>query len=326
LGAPPQEEWAFFPLYPLTMKGLSTAFSPFFSSANALNLAGFIISNVAFFVSIYFFYKLTYKLFNATKIAVISTVFYCFFGGAVFYSAIYSESLFMALALASFYYMEENQFHKSILFGFLASFTRSDGFFICIPFIVSALFSSRDKIRMRKLSLSAIAVVSPFLLFQTIGYALVGVFPVSTVARAVGWGAYPPMLIQFFVYPLQVYNKMGYQILYATGFLIMLVPVVYLCFSKSLLNVESLNDFKNYLIKKSEMLKYGVYHASMLYIVFTVSYIGSTIRYSVTMLPVYWVSSLIYAKNRLIGIVLLVTMTSMFVIGSYLLEINGYFM
>jgi hypothetical protein len=232
----------------------------------------------------------------------------------------------MVLALASFYYLEENQLLKSALFGFLASFTRSDGFLIFIPFIISALFSSQDKIKMRKLILSAIAVASPFLLFQGIGYALVRVFPISIIARTNGWGTYPPMLIQFFEYPLQVYNKTGYQILYTAGFLLMLMPIVYLCFSKSLQNAQSLKDFKNYLFKESKMLKYWAYYASMLVVVFAVSFIGSTIRYSVTMLPIYWVSAMIYTKNRVIGIILLITMISMFVIGSYLLEINGYFM
>ncbi len=315
-----QGEWAFFPLYPSFMKGLSTAFLPFFSFSNASNLAGFIISNVAFFVSVYFFYKLTYKLFNTSKIAVISTVFYCFFAGAVFYSAIYSESLFMALALASFYYLEENQLYKSVLFGFLASFTRADGFLICIPFVVSAFFQYRNKIR--TLLLSSMIVASPFLLFQIIGYAIVGVFPISLVARTVGWGTYPPMQVQFSIYPLQVYDKTGYQILYAAGFLIMLIPLAYPLVSPKIQGLQS----QNYLIQESVRLKYWAYYASMLYVIYAIAYIGSAIRYSVTMLPIYWVSALIYSKNRLIGIVLLITMISMFVIGAYLLEINGYFM
>jgi Gpi18-like mannosyltransferase len=67
---------------------------------NAVELAGFIVSNIAFFISIYFFYKLTNKIFNSTQIALVATAFFSFWGGAVFYSAIYTEALFMALALA----------------------------------------------------------------------------------------------------------------------------------------------------------------------------------------------------------------------------------
>jgi len=326
LGTPPKGEWAFFPLYPVAMSGLSTVFLPFFSSVNALNLAGFIISNVSFFVSVYFFYKLTNKLLKNAKIAMASTVFYCFFAGAVFYSAIYSESLFMALALASFYYLEDNQLYKSVLFGFLASFTRSDGFLICLPFVVSALFSNRNKIKTLKLSLSAAIIASPFFLFQAVGYILVGVFPISLLARTQVWGTYPPLLIQFFVYPLQVHDKTGYQMLYTTGFMLMLLPIIYICFSETLQKSQSLHDLKNYLVNNSKMLQYWSYYISTLILVFTTCYIGSTIRYSITMLPIYWASAAIYGKNRLIGIALFTTMIATLIIGSYLLEINGYFM
>ncbi len=71
---------------------------------NATVLSGFIMSNIAFFVSVYFFYKLTNKIFSSTKIALASVAFYSFWIAASFYSAIYSEATFMALALGAFYY------------------------------------------------------------------------------------------------------------------------------------------------------------------------------------------------------------------------------
>src|SRR5665648_390682 len=96
-------DWAFFPLYPAAMKAVSLPFMPFSANnevgtQNAVELAGFIVSNVAFFISVFFFYKLTNKIFSPKRIALVATAFYCFWGGAVFYSAIYSEALFMALA------------------------------------------------------------------------------------------------------------------------------------------------------------------------------------------------------------------------------------
>ena len=64
-------DWNFFPLYPAAMKALSLPFTPFLTNEmaiqNTIELAGFIISNVAFFVSVYFFYKLTNKIFNYTN-------------------------------------------------------------------------------------------------------------------------------------------------------------------------------------------------------------------------------------------------------------------
>jgi len=77
------------------------------------------------------------------KIALVATAFYSFWGGAVFYSAIYSEALFMALALGAFYYLEEDKLPTAVLLGFLVSFTRSNGFLMCIPFLIYALQSTK---------------------------------------------------------------------------------------------------------------------------------------------------------------------------------------
>ena len=60
---------AFFPLYPAAIKAVSLLLMPFsvtneVSTQNAVELAGFIVSNFAFFISVYFFYKLTNKIFG----------------------------------------------------------------------------------------------------------------------------------------------------------------------------------------------------------------------------------------------------------------------
>ena len=76
--------WAFFPFYPLAMAALAVVFKRFLTLTPSLMVSGVIVSNIAFFVSGYFFYKLTQKLFGS-RIALISTVFYCFWVGGVFF-------------------------------------------------------------------------------------------------------------------------------------------------------------------------------------------------------------------------------------------------
>ena len=93
----------------------------FLNITPSLMLSGVIISNIAFFASAYFFYKLTQKLFNP-RLALISTAFYCFWVGGVFFSLIYTEALFMALALGAFYYLEENKIPVAVFIGFLGGF------------------------------------------------------------------------------------------------------------------------------------------------------------------------------------------------------------
>ena len=65
----------------------------------------------------------------------------------------------------------------------------------------------------------------------------------------------------------------------------------------------------------------------MIYVVFSVSFVYSIMRFAVTMLPIFWVSAKIYTKSRLAGVILFVTMTVMLIIGAYLFETaSPYFM
>ena len=106
-------QWAFFPLFPVAIGALATPLLPFFPSTNSSMAvflwSGFFVVNISFLASSYFLFKLTNKLFNSSKIALLTVLFYSFFGASSFFSLIESEALFMALALAAFYYLEEKQ-------------------------------------------------------------------------------------------------------------------------------------------------------------------------------------------------------------------------
>ncbi len=190
-----------------------------------MELAGFIVSNVAFFLSVYFFYKLTNKIFNSPQIALVATAFYSFWGGAVFYSAIYSEALFMALALGAFYYLEEDKLPIAVLLGFLASFTRSNGFLICIPFLIYALQSIKNKSKTIKLLTCSALVASPFLIFQLIGYVVAGgIFPITVIAHDLNFAIYPLLTTQ-----LTLLSNSSLKILtfYVIGLALIFLPTAY---------------------------------------------------------------------------------------------------
>ena len=316
-------DWNFFPLYPATIKAVSLLFTPFyvtsvFSTQNAVELAGFIVSNVAFFFSVYFFYKLTGKIFKPLQIALVATVFYSFWGGAVFYSATYSEALFMALALGAFYYLEEDKLPTAVLLGFLASFTRSDGLLICIPFLIYALQSIRNKSKTIKLLACSVLVALPFLIFQLIGYLVAdGVFPITVIAHNL-WPIYhslPTQLTEISNYSLRILT------FYVIGLALIFLPTAY--FISRLCS----RSIKNNLIQDAKQLKYWAFYASTIFVILLdQSSVNSIIRYAASMLPIYWVSAIIYTKNRPGGIVIFALMTGMLIIGSYWFEIGGPFM
>ena len=111
----------FFPLYPLLIK--------IFSFRNQMFLSGFLISNISFFVSLYFFYKLLrldYKEKTSWDVLVILLLF----PTALFFGAVYSESLFFLLLILSLYFARRGMWFWASVAGMLLSATRLIGIFI----------------------------------------------------------------------------------------------------------------------------------------------------------------------------------------------------
>ena len=320
-------DWNFFPLFSVITRAVSSIgavsifFNPFsvpysMELTNAVEFAGFLVSNVAFLISIYFFYKLTYKIFKPMQIALVATAFYCFWGGAVFYSAIYGEALFMALALGAFYYLEEDKLRNAVMLGFLASFTRSNGFLICIPFLICALQVIKNKPKTIKLLTSSALVGSPFLIFQLIGYIVAGRFPITLIAHN-SWPIYHSLPTQLAL----VYNSsLGLFSFYVVGLALIFLPAVYfICRLRAM-------SIKNNSIKEDKQLKYWAFYASTIFVILIdQSNLFSVIRYAVPLLPIYWVSAIIYCKDRSIGIIIFAIMTGILILGSHMFEIWGSF-
>ncbi|MCS7056273.1 MAG: hypothetical protein NZM18_08915 [Thermoflexales bacterium] len=116
-----QSNVAFFPLYPLAMRLLAPLVG------ENLVLAGFLISNAAFLLALIFLYRLT-ELELADRASARRTVFYlALFPTAFFFSAVYTESLFLLLSVATMYFARRQYWLAAALTGMLASATRNLG-------------------------------------------------------------------------------------------------------------------------------------------------------------------------------------------------------
>ena len=118
LGSSLSPNWAWLPLYPVSMGLLGSLFSGFLAPLNAVLVAGFLISNALFFVSLFFFYELSKIVLSSSRLALISTLFFSFWPGSLFYSAVYSENMFMAFALGAFYFLEKELLGSRRFWGF----------------------------------------------------------------------------------------------------------------------------------------------------------------------------------------------------------------
>gem|GEM_PF-1386477 len=111
----------FFPLYPF----LITLFSVFLPAI----FSGFLISFLSLAAALFYLNLLLKetglkKIYNRTAILLLS------FPSALFFSLIYTESLFIFLTVAFFYYLQKRHWRTAALIGFLAALTRNVGIFL----------------------------------------------------------------------------------------------------------------------------------------------------------------------------------------------------
>jgi hypothetical protein len=108
-----------------------------------------LISNIASFFGLLFFYKLVEHQYNR-HVAQRATFYISIFPTAIFFSAVYTESLFFALTVASFYYIRERHWVTAGIIGFLASLTRVEGVLLVAPFLIEwaiATFGNGQSLR-----------------------------------------------------------------------------------------------------------------------------------------------------------------------------------
>ncbi len=130
---------AFFPLFPLLERALAfLTHDPF--------VAGLIIANLAGLGMLTVLYRLVAGDFDA-GLAYRTVLYFSVFPTAFFFAAAYNESLFLCLALLSFYYMRRGNWWLAGLFGFLASLTRSVSLFLLVPFFYEYLRQHQFKLR-----------------------------------------------------------------------------------------------------------------------------------------------------------------------------------
>jgi hypothetical protein len=152
---------AFFPLLPLLIALLGSLIG------NHL-IAGLVISNVALFFALLFLYKLVEHEFD--RAVARRAIFYIsIFPTAVFFSAVYTESLFLMLTVASFYYMRERRWWLAGAFGLFASLTRVEGVLLAVPFAIEWWSAYRENLRAGARNLAPIFLI-PLGLVLFMGY------------------------------------------------------------------------------------------------------------------------------------------------------------
>lgn len=193
----------FFPLYSMLMSGLA----PWVGGAA---VAGLLISYVAGFGAAYFLFRLVAQDYPAAVAG--DTVWYLLiFPTAVLLSAVYSESLFLGLAIGALYAGRRRRWLVAAILGALAALTRSIGGLIAIPLVVQYVAAHRWRFR-AWFSGAAVYAIIPVVVLAYLGYVgmLLGGQTTYLASHYAGWQSHFPSLPALF-HQLTAGKLFGYR-------------------------------------------------------------------------------------------------------------------
>lgn len=167
-----QQNIAFFPAYPALMRlvgypfgGLSHTIWPELALAR-LSWAGTLVSLTAFVWAALYLWRLARDLIGEER-AVYAVALLAAYPFSVFYSAAYTESVYLLGTVAAFYHFGRTEFGRSAVWGLLVGLTRPNGCFVSLPLALLAgmeLLKLRDEgANARDLLRMSVAVATPVL-------------------------------------------------------------------------------------------------------------------------------------------------------------------
>lgn len=145
---------AFFPLFPLIIKGLISLGLPF-------DVAGTLLNNLAFLAAVYFLYFWSKKQYGQAP-ARWATLVLAWFPSALFTSVIYTEGLYLLLSTAAIQAFDQHQYRWTAFWGAMATATRPTGIALIPAFLIAAKVERRPPIAY----ITALTTAAGILLFS----------------------------------------------------------------------------------------------------------------------------------------------------------------
>lgn len=160
-----QSNTAFFPLYPALMWAGSKLLG---KRDVTILLVGIVISNVSLLVALVYLNALVRIDFDK-EVAGRTVLYVLVFPTTVFFSAVYSESLFFAAIVIAFYYARRGRWWGAGLAGAVATLTRPPGFLTFAALALEYLYQRNFRWREIRSDIAALALI-PLALTLHFGY------------------------------------------------------------------------------------------------------------------------------------------------------------
>ena len=138
-----QQNIAFFPAFPMSIRYLSILFGrqPVWT--------GVAISIVSFYLALVYLLRLARSELGDDDQAMASVALIATYPFAVFFSAAYTEALFLLTLVGAVYHFRENQLWRSAAWGFVCGLTRPPGCFLSVVLGLMAIAPLWDAARRR---------------------------------------------------------------------------------------------------------------------------------------------------------------------------------
>ncbi|KAF0920160.1 hypothetical protein E2562_033462 [Oryza meyeriana var. granulata] len=180
-----EQSFAFLPLLPASLnllaRSLLAPLVPLLGYRAVLVISGYVLNNVAFIAAAAYFYRLSVLILKSPSAAYRASVLFCFNPASVFYSSLYSESLYALFSLGGIFYVFTGANTIAKIMLALSGSARSNGALNAGYFCFQALLHAYDAAFQKKRPMLAVQVLVtgflrsififlPFFAFQAYGY------------------------------------------------------------------------------------------------------------------------------------------------------------
>jgi hypothetical protein len=138
-----QQNIAFFPAFPMSVRYLSIVFGrqPLWT--------GVAISMVSFYLALVYLLRLARDLLKDEEQSVTAVALLACYPFAVFFSAAYTEGLFILTLMGAVYHFHKNQLWRAAIWGLVCGLTRPNGSLLSIVLALMAVAPMWDAVRWR---------------------------------------------------------------------------------------------------------------------------------------------------------------------------------
>ncbi|KAG9155695.1 hypothetical protein Leryth_003972 [Lithospermum erythrorhizon] len=180
-----EQTYAFLPLLPIIISFMSRTvlapLIPLIGYRAVLGLSGYLLNNFAFVLAAFYFYRLSVLILKDTEVSLRASILFCLNPASIFYSSIYTESLYALLCIGGSYHFIRGATNYSTLWFALSGCVRSNGVLNAGYICYQTMHSAYDAIFLKKCgylalrvlvagALRCLCIVVPFISFQAYGY------------------------------------------------------------------------------------------------------------------------------------------------------------